>query len=65
MPILVGTPGDVFTDDNIQNPLNGFELTAGGIGTESYLAAQTNDAVLRQSRRAVATSSGASPGGVR
>jgi TonB-dependent Receptor Plug Domain len=44
VPILVGTPTDVFTDANILNPLNGFELGAGGIGTESYLAAQTNDA---------------------
>ena len=44
VPILVGTPTDVFTDANILNPLNGFELDAGGIGTESYLAAQTTDA---------------------
>jgi TonB-dependent receptor len=43
-PILVGTPTDVFTDANILNPLYGFELSAGGIGTESYLAAQTTDA---------------------
>ena len=42
VPILVGTPADVFTDANILNPLNGFELSAGGIGTESYLAAQTD-----------------------
>jgi hypothetical protein len=43
-PILVGTPGTVFTDENISNPLRRFGLSAGGIGTESYLAAQTNDA---------------------
>jgi outer membrane receptor protein involved in Fe transport len=44
-PILIGTPGQVFTDDHILNPANGFVLHAGGIGTESYLAAQTNEAV--------------------
>ena len=44
VPSLAGTPTDVFTDANIQNPLNGFELTAGGLGTESYLAAQIEDA---------------------
>jgi len=43
-PILVGTPGTVFTDDNISNPDYRFGLTAGGIGTESYLAGQTNEA---------------------
>ena len=43
-PILFGTPTDVFTDANITNRFNGFELSAGGIGTESYLAAQTTDA---------------------
>jgi TonB-dependent receptor len=42
--ILTGTPDGVFTDTNIGNPLYGFELSAGGIGTESYLAAQTTDA---------------------
>lgn len=42
--ILTGTPGQVFTDANINNPLNEFQLSAGGIGTESYLAAQTTDA---------------------
>ncbi|HEY9183015.1 MAG TPA: TonB-dependent receptor, partial [Gammaproteobacteria bacterium] len=41
--ILLGTPGQVFTDANILNPTNGFNLTVGGIGTESYLAAQTLD----------------------
>jgi TonB-dependent receptor len=43
-PVLAGTPGQVFTDANILNPLYGFGLTVGGIGTESYLAAQTTDA---------------------
>jgi TonB-dependent receptor len=40
-PVLVGTPGDVFTDTNILDPVNQFRLGIGGIGTESYLAAQT------------------------
>jgi TonB-dependent receptor len=44
VPILAGTPAGVFTDANIGNPLYGFELSVGGIGTESYLAAQTTDA---------------------
>lgn len=39
-PILAGTPTDVFTDANILNPANGFGLTIGGIGTESYLAGE-------------------------
>jgi TonB-dependent receptor len=43
-PVLLGTPELVFTDANILNPAYGFALTAGGIGTESYLAAQTTDA---------------------
>jgi outer membrane receptor protein involved in Fe transport len=43
-PILQGTPGTVFSDANVGNPDYRFGLTAGGIGTESYLAAQTNDA---------------------
>jgi TonB-dependent receptor len=43
-PILVGTPTDVFTDANILNPANGFGLTVGGIGTESYLAGEVVDA---------------------
>jgi TonB-dependent receptor len=43
-PILVGTPGSVLTDDNLLNPTNQFRLGIGGIGTESYLAAQTVDA---------------------
>jgi outer membrane receptor protein involved in Fe transport len=44
IPILVGTPGQVFTDENVLNPVYGFGLSAGGIGTESYLAAQTTGA---------------------
>ncbi len=44
VPILVGTPEQVFTNANIANPAYGFALSAGGIGTESYLAAQNNDA---------------------
>ena len=44
-PALVGTPADVFTDAKIQNPINGFQLTAGGLGTESYLAGQIEDGV--------------------
>jgi outer membrane receptor protein involved in Fe transport len=42
--ILVGTPETVFTDANILNPAYGFALSVGGIGTESYLAAQKTDA---------------------
>jgi outer membrane receptor protein involved in Fe transport len=42
--ILFGTPGQVFTDDKILDSANGFALNVGGIGTESYLAAQTTDA---------------------
>ena len=40
-PILVGTPGTVFTDENILDPVNGFQTSVGGIGTESYLAGET------------------------
>jgi len=40
-PILVGTPGEVFTDENILDPANGFVTSVGGIGTESYLAGET------------------------
>jgi TonB-dependent receptor len=43
--VLEGTPGQVFSDANILDPLNGFGLTIGGIGTESYLAGETVDAV--------------------
>jgi TonB-dependent receptor len=42
--LLVGTPGQVFSDENILNPVNQFRLTRGGIGTESYLAAEVIDA---------------------
>jgi outer membrane receptor protein involved in Fe transport len=45
LPILVGTPGVVFTDENILDPANQFSLSVGGIGTESYLAGETVDAV--------------------
>lgn len=45
-PILVGTPGTVFTDENILNPTNQFLLSLGGIGTESYLAGETIDAAF-------------------
>lgn len=41
VPILQGTPENVFTDENILDPANGFRLQIGGIGSESYLAAQT------------------------
>ncbi|HLF12865.1 MAG TPA: TonB-dependent receptor, partial [Gammaproteobacteria bacterium] len=40
-PILVGTPGSVLSEENLLNPTNQFRLGIGGIGTESYLAAQT------------------------
>lgn len=40
LPILQGTPGEVFTDQNILDPVNGFQLSLGGIGTESYLAGE-------------------------
>jgi TonB-dependent receptor len=45
-PILVGTPGTVFTDENILDPTNQFLLSLGGIGTESYLAGETIDAAF-------------------
>ncbi|MEX2149782.1 MAG: TonB-dependent receptor [Steroidobacteraceae bacterium] len=41
--ILAGSPGSVLTDDNILDPANGFLLSIGGIGTESYLAGETID----------------------
>ncbi|MDF3012704.1 MAG: TonB-dependent receptor [Cellvibrio sp.] len=42
---LLGTPGDVFTDSNINNLDNAFELTMSrGFGTESYIAGQITDA---------------------
>ena len=43
---LAGTPEQVFADANLLNASNGFELTLGGLGTESYLAGQTVDAVF-------------------
>lgn len=43
---LAGTPGQVLTDENILNPDNGFALSLGGIGTESYLAAERIDAAF-------------------
>jgi TonB-dependent receptor len=45
LPALQGTPGQVLTDAHILDPLNEFALTIGGIGTESYLAGETVDAV--------------------
>ena len=42
--VLAGTPGQVFTDENILDPDNDFVLSLGGIGTESYLAGETVDA---------------------
>jgi TonB-dependent receptor len=44
LPVLVGTPGEVFTDEHILDPTNAFVLSLGGIGTESYLAGETVDA---------------------
>jgi TonB-dependent receptor len=41
---LQGTPAEVFTDANILDPANGYALTIGGTGTESYLAGETVDA---------------------
>jgi TonB-dependent receptor len=43
---LQGTPGQVFTDEHILDPTNGFLLSLGGIGTESYLAAEAVDAAF-------------------
>jgi len=42
---LLGRPGQVLTDENILDPANGYALTIGGIGTESYLAGETVDAM--------------------
>jgi TonB-dependent receptor len=44
--VLQGTPGQVLTDEHILDPANGFLLTLGGIGTESYLAAEAVDAAF-------------------
>jgi TonB-dependent receptor len=43
---LAGTPGQVLTDANILDPANGFSMSLGGIGTESYLAAERVDAAF-------------------
>jgi TonB-dependent receptor len=48
VPNLAGTPGDVFSDENILNPDNQYAMTIGGIGTESYLAGETVDAMWGQ-----------------
>jgi TonB-dependent receptor len=48
VPSLAGTPGDVFTDENILDPANQYSMTVGGIGTESYLAGETVDAMWGQ-----------------
>ena len=45
LPALVGSPGTVFTDSKILEPDYRFTLSLGGIGTESYLAGETIDAV--------------------
>ncbi|MGH8251273.1 MAG: TonB-dependent receptor domain-containing protein [Steroidobacteraceae bacterium] len=44
-PILAGAPGSVFTDEHILDPANQFALSIGGIGTESYLAGETVEAM--------------------
>lgn len=36
-----GTPGQALSDANILNPANGYILSIGGVGTESYLAGET------------------------
>ncbi len=36
-----GTPNEALSDANILDPANGYILSIGGIGTESYLAAET------------------------
>jgi len=41
---LNGTPGTVFSDANVGNPANRFELQTGGIGTESYIAGEIIEA---------------------
>src|SRR5690606_16993621 len=45
-PALQGTPGQVFTDEHSLDRDNGFLLSLGGIGTESYLAAERVDAAF-------------------
>ncbi|MEZ5498003.1 MAG: TonB-dependent receptor plug domain-containing protein [Steroidobacteraceae bacterium] len=41
---LIGAPGDVLADSAITDPANGYVLSLGGIGTESYLAGEIIDA---------------------
>jgi outer membrane receptor protein involved in Fe transport len=36
-----GTPGEALSDANILDPANGYILSIGGVGTESYLAGET------------------------
>ena len=48
---LQGTPGAVFTDENILPRANEFLLSIGGIGTESYLAGERVDAAFLQFER--------------
>ena len=42
--VLNGTPGQVFNTSNITDAANGFVLSLGGIGTETYLAGEIIDA---------------------
>lgn len=41
---LAGTPSQVLADANLLDPVNGWLLSLGGIGTESYIAGETIDA---------------------
>lgn len=44
---LGGTPGQVFTEENLLDPANGFSMSlGGGTGSESYLAAELIDAAF-------------------
>ena len=45
-----GTPSQALSDANILDPANGYILSIGGIGTESYLAAEEVERLLRQFR---------------
>lgn len=47
-PILGGTFSDVFANENLLNPLYGFELALNSAGARSYLAAVQNDAAFGQ-----------------
>lgn len=42
--LLEGTPSEVFSDAHLLDPANNYRLIVSGLGTESYLAAQTMDA---------------------